>query len=44
VKSYQARFADEALDDLGRIFAELLTVAGERIARDFVERLKSITI
>ena len=38
MKSCQVRFADEALDDLGRIFAELLPVSGERIARDFVGR------
>jgi toxin ParE1/3/4 len=41
VKSYQVRFADAALDDLGRIFADLLPVAGERTARDFVGRLEA---
>jgi toxin ParE1/3/4 len=41
VTSHQVRFADEALDDLGRIFAELLPVAGERIARGFVGRLEA---
>lgn len=41
MKSYQVRFADEALADLGRIFAELLPVAGERVARDFVGRLEA---
>jgi toxin ParE1/3/4 len=41
VKSYPVRFAAEAVDDLGRIFAELLPVAGERIARDFVGQLQA---
>lgn len=41
MKSHQVRFADEALDDLGRIFTELLPVAGERAARDFVARLQA---
>ena len=41
MKSYQVRFSDEALDDLGHIFAELLPVAGERIARDFVGRIEA---
>lgn len=40
MRSYQVRFADEALDDLGRIFADILPVAGERVARDFVGRLE----
>jgi toxin ParE1/3/4 len=44
VKSYQVRFADEALDDLGRIFADLLPAAGERIARDFVGRLEAFCL
>ncbi len=41
MKSYQVRFADEALNDLGRIFADILPVAGERVARDFVGRLET---
>ena len=41
MKSYQVRFSDEALDDLGHIFAELLPVAGERVARDFVGRIEA---
>jgi len=41
VKRYQVRFADEALDDLERIFVQLLPDAGERIARDFVGRLEA---
>ena len=41
MKSYQVRFSDEALADLGHIFADLLPVAGERIARDFVGRLET---
>jgi toxin ParE1/3/4 len=40
VKSYRVRFSDEALADLGRIFTDLLPVAGERVARDFVGRLE----
>ena len=41
MKSYHVRFADEALDDLGRIFTDLLPVAGERVARNFVGRLEA---
>jgi toxin ParE1/3/4 len=41
VKSYQVRFTDEALSDLGHIFADLLPLAGEPIARSFVGRLES---
>lgn len=41
MKSYQVRFADEALADLGSIFTELLPVAGERVARDFAGRLEA---
>ncbi len=41
MKSYQVRFSDEALDDLGHIFAELLPVAGERVARDFAGRIEA---
>jgi toxin ParE1/3/4 len=41
VKSRQVRFAAEALADLDRIFTQLLPVAGERVARDFVERLEA---
>jgi toxin ParE1/3/4 len=41
VKLYPVRFADEAIDDLARIFAGLLPIAGERIARDFVGRLEA---
>lgn len=41
MKSYEVRFADEAVDELGRIFDDLLPVAGERIARDFVGRLEA---
>ncbi|MGL4637115.1 MAG: type II toxin-antitoxin system RelE/ParE family toxin [Beijerinckiaceae bacterium] len=41
MKSCQVRFADEAIDDLGHIFATLLPVAGERVARDFVGRLEA---
>lgn len=41
MKFYQVRFADDALDDLVRIFADLLPVAGERVARDFVGRLET---
>ncbi len=41
MKLYPVRFAEEALDDLGRIFAELVPVAGERVARDFVGRLEA---
>lgn len=41
MKPYQVRFADEALDDLERIFVQLLPDAGERIARDFVARLEA---
>lgn len=41
MKSYTVRFAPEAIEDLGRIFATLLPVAGERVARDFVTRLQA---
>ncbi len=41
MKSYQVRFSDEALADLGKIFTDLLPVAGERVARDFVGRLET---
>jgi toxin ParE1/3/4 len=40
VKSYRVRFAEEALADLARIFTDLLPVAGEPLARDFVGRLE----
>lgn len=40
MKLYRVRFADEAAADLGRIFEEILPKAGERIARDFVGRLR----
>ena len=40
MKSYRVRFAEEALADLARIFADLLPVAGEPLARDFVGRLE----
>jgi len=41
VKSYEVRFADEALDDLRKIFVDLLPLAGERVARDFVDRIEA---
>jgi toxin ParE1/3/4 len=44
VKSHEVRFADEALADLGRIFTDILPVAGERIARGFVERLEAVCL
>jgi toxin ParE1/3/4 len=40
VKTYEVRFAVEALADLARIFTDLLPVAGEPLARDFVGRLE----
>ncbi len=40
MKSYRVRFAEEALADLARIFTDLLPVAGEPLARDFVGRLE----
>jgi plasmid stabilization system protein ParE len=40
LKIYQVRFAEEALADLARIFADLLPVAGEPLARGFVGRLE----
>lgn len=40
MKPYQVRFADEAIADLARIFSDLLPVAGEMIARGFIERLE----
>ena len=40
MKSYQVRFAAEALADLAHIFADLLPVAGEPLARDFLGRLE----
>lgn len=39
MKRYQVRFADTARDDLARIFDDLLVVAGEALARSFVDRL-----
>ena len=41
MKLHSVRFSDEALADLGHIFDELLPAAGERIARDFVQRLEA---
>jgi len=41
VKSYTVRFSDEALADLAEIFTDLLPVAGEHVARDFVGRLEA---
>ncbi len=40
MKSYEVRFAAEALADLARIFTDLLPVAGEPLAKDFVGRLE----
>ena len=40
MKIYQVRFAAEALADLARIFTDLLPVAGDALARDFVGRLE----
>lgn len=40
MKSHEVRFAAEALADLARIFTDLLPVAGEPLARDFVGRLE----
>jgi hypothetical protein len=33
VKIYQVRFAEEALADLARIFTDLVSIAGEQLAR-----------
>ena len=41
MKSYEVRFSEEALADLGNIFNDLLPVAGERVAREFVGRLEA---
>lgn len=41
MKTYQVRFAEEALADLARNFAGLLPIAGEPLARDFVGRLEN---
>ena len=40
MKIYQVRFAAEALADPARIFTDLLPVAGDPLARDFVGRLE----
>ncbi len=41
MKPYEVRFSEEALADLGKIFNDLLPVAGERVAREFVGRLEA---
>ncbi|MFO0514174.1 MAG: hypothetical protein ACK5YF_04355 [Rhodobacterales bacterium] len=33
MKIYQVRFAEEALADLARIFTDLVSIAGEQLAR-----------